>query len=80
MAHVILTAQQSHKLKQAIAEMDSSMAYIVFDFKQKFLAKGFRKGGKKVYYGCEWVCTSSDTLKMPATVSLLTTSTDKGGL
>eukprot|EP00731_Ephydatia_muelleri_P003185 Em0001g3185a len=36
MAHVILTAQQSHKQKQAIAEMDSSTAYIVFDFKQKF--------------------------------------------
>ena len=63
MAHVILTAQQSHKQKQAIAEMDSSTACIVFDFKQKFLAKGFRKGGdsyygKKVRYGWECVCTS----------------------
>ena len=50
MAHVMLAAQQSHKMKQAIAEMDSSTAYIVFDFKQKFLAKGFREGGDS-YYG-----------------------------
>ena len=50
MAHVMLAAQQSHKMKQAIAEMDSSTAYLVFDFKQKFLAKGFREGGDS-YYG-----------------------------
>ena len=50
MAHVMLAAQQSHKMKQVIAEMDSSTAYIVFDFKQKFLAKGFREGGDS-YYG-----------------------------
>ncbi|KAL5502924.1 hypothetical protein EMCRGX_G009782 [Ephydatia muelleri] len=31
MAHVMLAAQQSHKMKQAIAEMDSSTAYFVFD-------------------------------------------------
>eukprot|EP00731_Ephydatia_muelleri_P002645 Em0001g2645a len=34
----------------AIAEMDSNTAYIVYDFKQKFLAKGFREGGDS-YYG-----------------------------
>ena len=50
MAHVMLAAQQSHKMKQTIAEMDSSTAYLVFDFKQKFLAKGFREGGDS-YYG-----------------------------
>ena len=50
MAHVMLAAQQSHKMKQAFAEMDSSTAYLVFDFKQKFLAKGFREGGDS-YYG-----------------------------
>ena len=50
MAHVMLAAQQSHKMKQVIAEMDSSTAYIVLDFKQKFLAKGFREGGDS-YYG-----------------------------
>ena len=50
MAHVMLAAQQSHKMKQVIPEMDSSKAYIVFDFKQKFLAKGFREGGDS-YYG-----------------------------
>ena len=80
MAHVMLAAQQSHKMKQVIAEMDSSTAYVVLDFKQKFLAKGFREGGDS-YYGkkgkccdLEWVCTSSQTLNMPATVSLLTNS------
>ena len=50
MAHVMLAAQQSHKMKQAIAEMDSSTAYVVFDFKQKFLAKGFLEGSDS-YYG-----------------------------
>ena len=30
MAHVMLAAQQSHKVKQAIAKMDSSTAYVVF--------------------------------------------------
>ena len=50
MAHVMLAAQQSHKMTQVIAEMDSSTAYAVFDFKQKFLAKGFREGGDS-YYG-----------------------------
>ena len=50
-AHVMLAAQQAHKMKQAIAEMDSSTAYmIVFDFKLKFLAKGFHEGGN-LYYG-----------------------------
>ena len=29
MAHVMLAAQQSHKMKQVIAEMDSSTAYVV---------------------------------------------------
>ena len=31
-------------MKLAIAEMDSSTAYIVYDFKQIFLAKGFQEG------------------------------------
>ena len=48
--YMMLAAQQSHKMKQVIAEMDSSTAYVVFDFKQKFLAKGFREGGDS-YYG-----------------------------
>ena len=47
---LMLAAQQSHKMKQVIAEMDSSTAYVVFDFKQKFLAKGFREGSDS-YYG-----------------------------
>ena len=78
MVHVMLAAQQSHKMKQAIAKMDSSTAYVVFDFKQKFLAKGFREGGdsmgKKVCYFRERVCTSSQTVKMPGLVSLPTNS------
>ena len=45
MAHVMQAAQQAHKMKLAIAEVDSSTAYIIYDFKQKFLAKGFREGG-----------------------------------
>ena len=50
MAHVMQAAQQAHRMKLAIAEMDSSTAYIVYDFKQKFLAKEFREGGDS-YYG-----------------------------
>ncbi|KAL5496895.1 hypothetical protein EMCRGX_G013267 [Ephydatia muelleri] len=50
MAHVMQAAQQAYKMKLAIAEMDSNTAYIVYDFKQKFLAKGFREGGDS-YYG-----------------------------
>ena len=37
-------------MKQAMAEMDSKTAYLVFDFKQKFLAKGFCECGDS-YYG-----------------------------
>ena len=50
MAHVMLAAQQAHHMKLAVAQMDSSTAYIVIDFKQKFLAKGFHEGGDS-YYG-----------------------------
>ena len=49
MAHVMLAAQQSHKMNQVIAEMDSSTAYVVFAFKQKFPAKGFREGSDSYY-------------------------------
>lgn len=37
-------------MKLAVAQMDSSTAYIVIDFKQKFLAKGIHEGGDS-YYG-----------------------------
>ena len=50
MAHVMLASQQAYHMKKAIAQMDSDTAYMVFDFKQKFLAKGFREGGDS-YYG-----------------------------
>ena len=49
MAHVMLAAQQAYQMKMAIAEMDCNTAYMVFDFKQKFLAKGFREGGDSYY-------------------------------
>ena len=49
MAHVMLAAQQTYQMKMAIAEMDCNTAYMVFDFKQKFLAKGFREGGDSYY-------------------------------
>ena len=50
MAHVMQAAQQARRMKLAIAKMDLSTAYIVYNFKQKFLAKGFREGGDS-YYG-----------------------------
>ena len=50
MAHVMQAVQQCLRMKQAIAEMDYTTAYLIFDFKQKFLAKGFREGGDS-YYG-----------------------------
>ena len=39
MAHVMLAAQQAYQMKMAIAQMDCNTAYVVFDFKQKFLQK-----------------------------------------
>eukprot|EP00731_Ephydatia_muelleri_P000275 Em0001g275a len=51
MAHVMLAAQKAHHMKLAIVQMDSSTAYMVYDFKQKFLAKGFREGGDAA---CQW--------------------------
>ena len=50
MAHAMLAFQQAYHTKKAIAQMDLDTAYMVFDFKQKFLAKGFREGGDS-YYG-----------------------------
>ena len=49
-------------MKLAIMQMDSSTAYMVHDFKQKFLAKGFHEGetstmAKKGCYGGELGCT-----------------------
>ena len=55
MAHVILAAQQAYQMKMAIAQMDCNTAYMVIDFKQKFLAKGFREGGDS-YYGKKECC------------------------
>ncbi|KAL5475177.1 hypothetical protein EMCRGX_G027244 [Ephydatia muelleri] len=61
MAHVMLAAQQAHHMRLAIAQMDSDTAYMVFDFKQKYLAKDSVKvvthimarrecsGGEQVY-------------------------------
>ena len=62
MARVMLAAQQAHHMKLAIVQMNSSTAYMVYDFKQKFLAKGFHEGetptmAKKGCYGGELGCT-----------------------
>ena len=38
---MLLAGQQAYMMKKV---MDSSTAYMVFDFKQKFLAKGFYEG------------------------------------
>ena len=45
-------------MKQAMAEMDCTTAYLVYDFKQKFLAKAFTKVvilimAKRACYGGE---------------------------
>ena len=50
MAHVMQATHQDHQMKQAMTKMDCITAYLVYDFKQKFLAKGFREGGDS-YYG-----------------------------
>ena len=47
MAHVVKEVQQHH-LMHLIRK--NSTAYLTFDFKQKFLSKGFREGGD-AYYG-----------------------------
>ena len=44
MANVMQAAQQARKMKLAIAEMDSSTAYIVYDFKTKIPCKGISRG------------------------------------
>ena len=41
---MLLAGQQAYMMKKVMSEMDSSTAYMVFDFKQKFLCKGFCEG------------------------------------
>ena len=66
MAHVILANQQSHQMKQAITEMDS--IHLCLYLTSNRSPRPSEGGGEKVCYGWEWVCTSSYTLKGPATV------------
>ena len=74
----MLAAQQTHHMRLAIAQMDSDTAYMVFDFKQKFLAKDSVKvvthimarrecsGGEQVY-----VPSQTQSRMLGAAVSLL---------
>ena len=50
MLHVVHDVKQQYLMKQARNNMAADTAYIIFDFKQKFWAQGFRVGGD-VYYG-----------------------------
>ena len=50
MSHVVHDVQQQYLPKQARNNMAAGTAYIIFDFKQKFWAQGFRKSGD-AYYG-----------------------------
>ena len=56
MAHVMQATHEDHQMKQAMAKMDCTTAYLVYDFKQKFLAKGFHVGGDSYYgkKGMQW--------------------------
>ena len=61
MSHVVHYVQQQYLMKQARNNMAADTAYIIFYFKQKFWARGFREDGedydgkKRVCYGSEWV-------------------------
>ena len=46
MAHVVQDVQQEYFMKQARRKMSSNTAYVVFDFKQKFLSRGSIQGGR----------------------------------
>jgi hypothetical protein len=50
MSHVVHDVQQQYLMRQARHNMEQDTVYIVFDFKQKFWARGFREGGD-AYYG-----------------------------
>ena len=50
MSHVVHDVQQQYLMKQARSNMAADTTYIIFDFKQKFWARGFREGGD-AYYG-----------------------------
>ena len=50
MAHVVKEVQQHHLMHLIRKNMGGDTAYLTFDFKQKFLSKGFREGGD-AYYG-----------------------------
>ena len=59
MSHIVHDVQQQYLMKQARNNMEADTAYIFFDFKQKFWARGFREGGdallwKKKKKGMLW--------------------------
>ena len=51
MSHVVHDVQQQYLMRQTRHNMEQDTVYIVFDFKQKFRARGFRESGD-AYWGC----------------------------
>ena len=54
MSHVVHYVQQQYLMKQARNNMAADTAYIIFDFKQKFWARGFREYGEEKGYAMVW--------------------------
>ena len=50
MAHVVQDVQQHYLMHLVRKSLGGDTMYVTFDFKQKFLSKGFREGGD-AYYG-----------------------------
>eukprot|EP00731_Ephydatia_muelleri_P014407 Em0008g127a len=50
MAHVVQDVQQHYLMHLVRKSLGGDTMYVIFDFKQKFLSKGFREGGD-AYYG-----------------------------
>ena len=53
MSHVVHDLQQQYQMKHTRSIMAADTTYIIFDFKQKFWARGFREGGD-AYYVMLW--------------------------
>ena len=46
MAHVVQDVQQHYLMHLVRKSLGGDTMYVIFDFKQKFLSKGFREGGR----------------------------------
>ena len=54
MSHVVHDVQQQYLMKQARSNMAADTTYIIFDFKQKFWARGFRESSDAKGYAMVW--------------------------